>query len=371
METIAIVGAGIAGLGIGWQLAKRGFDVQIFESGQAGRQASWAAAGMLSQQIELRPGYETLMPLLRESAILWPAFAEELEADSSMTIGYSRCGTLVPALTADEYNQLRHNYDYLQSLRPRLEVNWIDGPTMRSMVPLLSRKVLGGLHSTRDHQVENRRVVMALLEAFYRAGGTLHEHTAVEKVLVTDNRCHGISSGGKQFHAAKTILAAGAWSRTIAGIPETQRPPVRPVKGQMLALAIPASCQPLSQVITSTKTYLAPKGDRLIVGATVEEEGFDVSVTSGGMMDLLFGAYQILPATREWRVLETWAGLRPGTYDNEPVLGNSGIMDLTYATGHYRNGILLAPITAKGIADYICSGTLCEPLNHYTMERFQ
>ncbi len=370
VKSIIIVGGGIIGLATAWQLAKRGFSVRLFDRGQAGRQASWAAAGMLSQQIELRPGYETLMPLLRQSAAMWPGFAAQLEAESGRPVNYRTCGTLVPALNDDELRQLRHNYRYLQSLTPKLAIEWVDGEAMRSLCPLLARTVRGGLVSTHDHQVDNRLVVQALVVVLRKVDVELFEHTAVSELLLDGDCCRGIVAGGRRVLADHTIVAAGAWSRQLGGLPPESLPPVRPVKGQVLALEIPSVCQPLTHVITSTKTYLAPKGNRLIVGATVEEEGFDTSITSGGLMDLLFGAYQLMPGTREWRVAETWAGLRPGTYDNEPIFGASGIAGLTYATGHYRNGILLAPITACKVAEYVATGTLPTELANYTLARF-
>jgi glycine oxidase len=365
-----IVGAGVMGLGIAWRLAQSGCPVTVYDRGEAGRGASWAAAGMLAAAIETEPGEEKLLALTLESQRLWPDFAHELHAASGISVGYRDEGTMDVALTRDDAEHLRHRYDFQKGLG--LELEWLSGADARRREPHLRPGISGAVLSSQDHQVENRLVVGALAEAARRAGAVLHERCAVREIDVADGRACGVISDLGHEPADFVVLAAGAWSREIGGIPPSYLPPVRPIKGQMLALRMDPEMPLLRHVIWLPRGgYLVPRLDgRLLVGATVEERGFDDKVTAGGLLALIEGAWRALPAIEELPVAETWVGFRPGSRDDAPILGPSAIDRLVMATGHHRNGVLLAPITADLISAYLLTGRLPESVRPFTPERF-
>ena len=369
MPNVHIVGGGVIGMAIGWRLAAAGCAVEIFERGEAGHGASWAAAGMLAAGIEAEPGEGPLYALNRLSQELWPGFAAELEAAAGVEVGYRDEGSLVVALTRDDAAQLRFHYDYQRGLGIPLE--WLSGADARRREPHLHPSLAAAVFSPRDHQVDNRRVVTALRRAFLAAGGTLHEHTAVTAIDVAAGRVTGVRLGEDRRAADIVVLAAGAWSPEIAGLPPQAKPPVRPVKGQMLALRMDPSAPLLRHDVWSPKAYMVPRGDgRLIIGATAEERGFDASLTAGGMFALLDGAWRALPAVEELAIDEMWVGFRPGSRDDAPILGPSPVDGLVLATGHYRNGILLTPVTADAISRFIVSGELDAAIRPFAIERF-
>jgi len=366
---VAIVGAGVCGLGIGWRLAQAGCVVDIFERGTAGRGASWAAAGMLAGGVETEPGEEPLLALARESQRRWPDFAHELAQVSGIDPGYRDEGTLIVAVTRDEAEQLRFTYDFQRGLG--IELDWLSGTEVRRREPHLRPGIAAGVFSPGDHQVDNRSLVLALREAFLRAGGGLHETAEVTAVDIDGSRARGLWCGGAHHLADVVVVAAGAWSRGLSGLPEAARPPVRPVKGQMLALQMDPAAPLLRHVLWATKSYLTPRRDgRLIVGATVEERGFDECLTAGGIFALLEAAWRPLPAIEDLPIVEFWTGFRPTSRDDQPILGPSPVEGLVLATGHHRNGILLAPVTADLVADFVLRGRLDPAAAPFTLERF-
>src|SRR5579875_712390 len=304
-----VIGAGVIGLGIAWRLAEAGAPVVVYDSGAAGGGASWAAAGMLAAAVETEPGEERLLALTLESQRLWPDFARELEAASGIAVGYRDEGTLV---------------------------------------------------------------VAALAEAVRRAGAALCELRPVREIDIEGGRVRGVLTNRGYEPADVVVLAAGAWSREIGGIPPACMPPVRPIKGQMLALRMDPAAPLLRHVLWAPRgIYLVPRRNgRLLVGATVEERGFDESLTAGGLLTLIEGAWRAVPAIEELPVIETWVGFRPGSRDDAPILGPSGIDGLVVATGHHRNGILLTPVTAAAVSAYVLTGRLPELLLPFTPERF-
>jgi glycine oxidase len=364
---IAIVGGGICGLSIGWHLARAGRSVTIFERGEAGHGATWAAAGMLAAQIEAEPGEDALLPLMVESRDLWPEFARELEAAAGMAVDLRREGTLAVALDRDEAAQLAFTFDFHRSLG--LEMEWLEGRRARALEPHLSPHVTAAVLSPHDHQVDNRKVAVALKRAFLAAGGTLRENSQVAEILVSGRHVVGVRVGEQEFSSPTVVLAAGAWSRGIAGLPEDSRPPVRPVKGQMLSLRM----QPplIAHVVWGNGAYLVPRLDgTLVIGATVEEQSFDTTMTAGGVHELLRRARAALPGIDELAIEEMWAGLRPTSRDDAPLLGPAPLEGLVVATGHHRSGILLAPVTARAISDYVLTGRLSESLRPFAPSRF-
>jgi len=369
MPQISIVGAGVVGLGIAWRLAQRGAAVTVFDRGAAGAAASHAAAGMLAACAEAEPGEEALVSLGRLSQSVWPAFADELEQAAGLSVDLRREGTLLVALTADDQARLRHQLAFQKSLGLPLE--WISAAEARRREPHLA-SAAGAVFSPEDHQVDNRRLAAALLLASRSAGAVIREHVPVEAVSVSHGRATGVRlADGAAVPADVVVIAAGAWSRAIAGIPAPLLPPVRPVKGQMLALRMDATRPLLTHVVWGPNIYLVPRRDgRLILGGTVEERGFDATLTAGGMLALLEAAWRIVPAIEELPIDEMWVGHRPGSRDDAPILGPGPVDGLIYATGHHRNGILLAPVTAQEIAHLALTGEVTPAIRPFGMERF-
>ena len=366
---IAIIGGGVCGLGIGWRLAQAGRPVTVIDRGRAGMATSWAAAGMLAPQVEAEPSEEPLLALTQESRDLWADFAAEVEAASGISVAYRREGTLVVALDRDDVEHLRHRYDYQTSLG--LDLEWITGAEARRREPHLARGVSAAVFSALDHQVDNRRLCDALREAYLRAGGVLRENTMVREILHGGGRVKALRLEDETLEADTVIVAAGPWSRDIPGLPEALKPPVRPLKGQMLALQMPKAAPLLDHVVWGPDIYLVPRGDgRLLIGATVEEMGFDASITAGGMMDLLRDAWAVLPGIYDLPLVETWVGFRPASRDDAPILGVTAMAGLIMATGHHRNGILLAPITARAIAELVLTGETPAAIAPFSLDRF-
>ncbi|MGH7046281.1 MAG: glycine oxidase ThiO [Stellaceae bacterium] len=364
-----VIGAGVIGLGIAWRLAQGGCAVTVYERDTAGHGASWAAAGMLAAAVETEPGEEPLLALTLESQRLWPDFAGELAAVSGMPVGYRDEGTIVVALNRDDAEQLRFNYEFQRGLGLSLE--WVSGAEARRREPHLRPGITGAVLSPCDHQVDNRLVVRALAIAAQRAGVRLQEHCPVHEIETTGGRATAVVTARGREAADIVVLAAGAWSREIGGVPIAHRPPVRPIKGQMLALRMDPAAPLLRHVVWLPNGYLVPRGDgRLIVGGTVEERGFDPSLTAGGLLALIEGAWRAVPAIEELPIAETWVGFRPGSRDDAPLLGPSGTPGLVIATGHHRNGILLTPVTAAVIAAYVQHGRLPELALPFAPGRF-
>lgn len=373
-KNIIIIGGGVIGLGIGWQLAKAGASVTIYERDRAGRAASWAAAGMLAPLAEAHTEEPELLTLGSKSLALYPQWVEELEADAQMSIGYRVEGTLIVGLEPDDSEQLRHLFAAQQHLG--LDVHWLTGREAREIEPALSPRVTASIHCAADYQVDNRLMVEALQHAYKASGGVLHENSAIEKIVVENGIVIGVQTQDNFHESDVVVLSAGCWSAQIGGLPDAIRPPVRPVKGQMLALQMEEGIDIKTVIRTvraryPTSVYLVPRTDgRLIIGATSEEMGFDIRLTVGGMYELLRGAWEAVPGVYELPILETWAGLRPGSRDNAPILGKTPIKNLIYATGHYRSGILLAPITAYKIAKLILTSETSETIAPFQLERF-
>jgi glycine oxidase len=365
---VVVVGGGVIGLGIAWRAAQAGIAVTVVDQAP-GRGASWAAAGMLAPVTEVHYGEQPLLRLNLDAAASWPAFAAELEAASGRGIGYRRCGTLTVARDADDNAALDDLYRF--QLRCGLRVERLRSRDCRRLEPGLAPGVRGGVLAAGDHQVDNRALVQALLSACRRAGVALLAGRAAE-LLVDGERVVGVRlAGGERLAGGTVVLAAGCWSGGLRGLAPGLLRGVRPVKGQLLHLRGPAS-EPLCQRnLRGLEVYVVPRADgRVVVGATVEEQGFDTRVTAGAVHDLLRAALELLPDVAELELVETVAGLRPGSPDNAPLLGPAGQDGLVVATGHYRNGILLTPVTAASVAELLATGKAPEVIAPFSPGRF-
>ena len=367
---VAIIGAGVMGLGIAWRLAAQGATVEVFDRAAAGSGASHAAAGMLAACCEAEPGEDALVALGRDSQARWPAFAAELLKASGIDVELRTEGTLVVALTADDQARIHHHLAHQKKLGLPLE--WISAAETRRREPHLAGKLAGALWSPEDHQVDNRKLAAGLRIAAEAAGATIHEHKPVKEISITSGRADGVVlADGVRVSADVVVLAAGAWSRGIAGVAPEHRPPVRPIKGQMLALKMDPAAPLITHVIWAPGIYMVPRRDgRLILGATVEEKAFDMSLTAGGMLTLLEAAWRTVPAIEELAIDEMWVGHRPGSRDDAPILGPGPAHGLVYATGHHRNGILLTPVTVDAIAKLVLEGTLDPAIRPFGIDRF-
>lgn len=334
----------------------------VLDRGALGQGASNVAAGMLAPVSEADPGERALLSLGLESARRWPAFAAELADVSGIDVGYRACGTLVVARDRDAAEALERE----AALRARLglRAQRLRPSEARQLEPALAPTVRLALTVPDDHIVDPRLVAVALARAAQHAGATLRPGVEVVEVRPGE----GVAlADGERVDAEQVLVAAGAWSGELAGIPDEARVPVRPVKGQTLRLrdGAPGLVQ---RAVRFEGGYLVPRGDgRYVLGATVEERGFDTAVTAGAAYELLRDAAEVLPGVLELEVEELIAGLRPGTPDNAPILGRSPVEGLVWATGHYRNGVLLTPVTA----DLVAAELAGEPPAHpFGPERF-
>ncbi|MFF5019221.1 glycine oxidase ThiO [Streptomyces sp. NPDC001165] len=370
---VLVIGGGIIGLVTAWRAAQRGLATAVVDP-EPGGGAARVAAGMLAAVSELYYGEETLLALNLESARRYPDFAAELTELTGHDLGYRRCGTLAVALDADDRAHLRELHALQQ--RSGLESQWLSGRECRRLEPMLAPGVRGGLRVDGDHQIDPRRLATALVTACERAGVVFHRSWA-ERLDVVRDRATGVTTAdGATLSAARVVLAGGSLSGRLAGVPDDVLPPVRPVKGQVLRLTVPRRYAPflsrtVRAMVRGSHVYLVPRENgELVVGATSEELGWDTTVTAGGVYELLRDAHELVPGITELPLTETLAGLRPGSPDNAPLLGPSGLDGLLLATGHYRNGVLLTPVTGDVMAELLAGGELPEEARPFTPERF-
>jgi glycine oxidase len=370
---VVVVGAGLIGLASAWRLAQGGLRVTVCDPAP-GRRTSSVAAGMLAPVTEVEYGEEALLALNLASAAAWPGFAAELEEASGLPAGLHASGTLSVAYDVDDVAVLARLASYQRRLG--LEVAELTGRETRKREPMLAVGVAGGLWVPGDHSVDNRKTVAALLVAVEKAGAEIVRQR-VGRIRVEGERAAGVVlEDGTRIDAGVTVIAAGPWSAQLDGVPDDLVVPVRPVKGEIVRLRVPEAYRPvLSHTVRATArgfaVYLVPRPDgELVVGATSTELGFDTRVLAGGVFSLLRDARTVLPVTDELELVETVAGLRPATPDNAPVLGPSGLDGLVWATGHYRNGVLLTPVTADVIAQVVLTDRLPGIAEPFTAARF-
>lgn len=337
---LAIVGGGVIGLSIAWRAAQRGAEVTVLDP-EPTRGASWVAGGMLAPTAEAQPGEEALLRLGLASAARWPAFVDDLEAAAGIDAGYSRAGTLVVARDADEAADL----GVLAALQARLGLaaERLTSREARRLEPALAPGARGALWLPDDHQVDNRLLLAALVVAAERAG------VVVDRSAATAAGRHHVALGDdRRVEADQVVVATGAHALPLVDDDGATRClPVRPVKGQILRVRATAGAVLPRRTVRGEGIYVIPRPHgEIAIGATSEERGFDTTVTAGAVLELLRDAWELLPGVAEAELVEAIAGLRPGTPDNAPMLGRPAGGGPLVATGHHRNGVLLAPITA-------------------------
>jgi glycine oxidase len=345
-----VVGAGVIGLTCAWHAAAAGHRVCVVERDRVGAGASGVAAGMLAPVGEAVPGEERLLEQNLKAAKAYPEFVARLESAAGMETGYRADGALHVALDRDEAEELRRRHEQHRSLG--LASEWLTPSRCRELEPGLSPSCAGGVLAPDEASIDPRRLLAALAVALEKAGVPIHEGAEVTAALPHEGGMGGVRlADGREIHARWTVLAAGAWS-AAKWLPDEGRPAVRPVKGQVLRLRGRPGSLPCSRIVASERVYMVPRADgELVVGATVEEQGFDDSVTAGGVLELLREAFRALPDIAELELVEASAGLRPATPDNLPLAGRGSVDGLIVATGHFRNGVLLAPAAAEAVVE--------------------
>lgn len=364
---VLVVGGGIIGLTVAWRARQRGMSVTVLERDATGRGTSHVAAGMLAPvaEVEFGDAGRRLLDLGLRSAEMWAGFAAELEATADMEVGLTRTGTLLVARDDDDARELERQLAFRQSLG--LAVQRLRASEARDRESALAPTVRLALEAPDDHSVEPRLVLQALRRVCDASGVDIREHTTVASVELDEGargRVRGLLlENGERISAPNVVLAAGPWTADIDGLPTHARVPVRPVKGQILRLRDPAGPGLLQRVLRFDGGYVVPRGDgRYVLGATVEEHGFSLQPTIGPIYELLRDAHELLPGISELDVEELSVGLRPGTPDNAPVIGPGAVDGLVWATGHHRNGILLAPLTAQLVVAALAGEDMPAPL---------
>ncbi len=355
---LLVVGGGVIGLSVAWRARQRGLSVTVLERGLLGEGTSRVAAGMIAPvaEVEFGEAGRRLLDLGLRSAALWPSFAAELAERGGIDPGLHRTGTLLLAADRDEAEELTRQLDLRRSLG--LAVRRLAPSAARDLEPALAPTLRMALDVPDDHSLDPRRALEALRAACELEGVTIRERAGVRAVEREGSRvCALRLDDGERLAAGSVVLATGAWSAEIEGLAAEERLPVRPVKGQIMRLRDPQGPGLLERVIRYTGGYVVPRGDgRYVLGATVEERGFELGATAGGVYELLRDAHELLPGIAELEIEELSTGLRPGTPDNLPAIGRGALDGLIWATGHHRNGILLAPLTAQLVLDLLDEG---------------
>lgn len=368
---VAVVGGGVIGLATAWRVAQRGLDVAVVDP-DPGTGASYASAGMLAPVSEASFGEERLLRLALTSKSRYRAFVAELEEVAATSTGYRDEGTVEVAFDSDDMAVLDDRFRFQRDLD--IPVERLSGRECRRHEPMLAPAVRGGLFAPEDHSIDPRRLGHALLAAAERTGVRLHRERG-RQLLVRDDRAVGVRlDSGIEISAAGVVLAAGCWTPDVEGIPPEARPPVRPVKGQTLRLRAPGAFlgRTVRGVVRGSTVYVVPRADgEIVVGATQEEMGYDSRVTAGGMYELLRDAHAVVPGVTELEFTQALSGLRPGSPDNAPMIGSTALPGLYVASGHHRSGILLAPVTADGMAELLSTSDVPDVIAGFSPRRFE
>ena len=370
---VVVAGGGVIGTAIAWRAAAAGLDVVLVDP-ERGDAATLVAAGMLAPVSEALFGEGALLRLNLLAVRRFGSFAAELEEAAGQQVALRREGTLAVAYDPGDYAALIRLTAFRRSAG--LDAEELDSRACRTLEPFLTPDVHGGVLFPGDWSVDSRRYAAALREAA-RSAKVRSVRDRVAEVRVRDGQARGVRlAGGADIDAAHVVVAAGCWSGAVGGLPDALATVVRPVKGQLLRLRHPAGMPAVTShtiraIVRGTDVYLVPRADgELVVGATQEERGPDQTVTAGAVHDLLHDAMSVLPVTSELILAETCAGLRPGTPDNGPVVGWCGPAGLLLATGHYRNGILMSPVTADAAVALLAGQAPAPEWEPFTPQRF-
>ncbi|MFI5058399.1 MAG: glycine oxidase ThiO [Candidatus Acidiferrales bacterium] len=365
---VAIAGGGLIGGSIALELVRAGLRVGVFDRQEPGREASWASAGILSPAPE-NPGMIPTVPLCKASLALYPEFVTMVEETSGQRVGFRPKGTIEALFSRDARAELSTLIALHHGLGLKAEA--LRAGDARELEPALSEEMEAGVLRPDEASVDNRALTRAVLEAARRSGAEIFSNCGVESIWQDEDkhrRCAGLVLQSEKVEAAWTIIAAGCFSAGLAGV-ETYAP-VRPAKGQMVALR--AEELKIERVLWSEKIYLVPRNDgRILAGATVEYIGFDKGTTAGGIEKILSAAIELAPGLVAARIEETWAGLRPDSPDHLPILGPTDLDGLLIATGHFRSGIILAPITAKLIREWVTERRVSIDWERFSPLRFE
>lgn len=360
---IVIIGAGVAGLSIGWRLRQAGTEVTILERAEPGRGATWASAGMIAATAELGHEDGPESEFAHRSSGLWPIFAAEIEQATGVAIHYAQTGALIAARGDAQAGALK------DSVASGSSASWLEPGEALAMEPMLAPDISGALWAPGEAFVDNRALGRALTHAFVKAGGTLSRTEPATELIVEEGRAVAMRSPFARYEADAFIIAAGAWSGQLFGLPP-ELTKVKPVKGEMLALEQPAASQLPGHLIWGNGIYLVPRRNQLLIGATVTEAGFDTSVTDAARDFLRGRADALLPALANWTEADHWAGLRPGSPDGLPIVGLTSVEGLYAATGQYRNGILFAPAIAEAVTRLVLERKVPPQIAAFDPRRF-
>lgn len=365
----AIIGGGVIGCAIAWRLGQAGLRVVVIERGEPGREASWAAGGMLAPLAEANQA-DAFLELAVASRAMYADFAAELRTLTGIDIEYRTEGTLYLAFTEADEQELTHRWQWQHEAG--LNVKKLNAACVQKLEPLLNPALRWALKFPDDHQVDNRRLVTALVTAARQSGVECWAHTDATEIILANARVEGLNTTRGEIKTKMIIVAAGCWTGLLKTNDEYAMKDcfVTPVRGQMIALAMPTPA--LRHVVYSSTGYLVPRfSGCVITGSTTEHVGYDKRVTAGGIASIIDRAVAIAPGLAQQPLQDTWAGLRPKTKDDWPILGtHPHFQGLVFATGHYRNGILLAPITAQAIGDLVTRGESLVPLASFSLDRF-
>ena len=361
MKKIIIIGAGIIGLSISYYLKKNNFgsfDVVVIEKDKAGMEASFASAGMLAAQSEFE-FYETFMDFCIKSRSMYPDFCKDIETASGINAEYKKSGMIRPALNEEHETHFKQNYEWQKN--HGFEIEFLSGDELRNIEPKLSQKIISGLYTKNDGQVNNRKLMEALIIVNKKINNKIIENTEVKDYLIKNNKVNGVKTKNGNFSADVVVNAAGANFE------------VKPVRGQIVSLQ--ANKKILDKVIFASVLgkggYIVPRKDNtIILGSTVEDVGFEKNTTKEGINSILKNCFDIIPELKNLKIIDKYCGFRPIASDNLPVIGKTSIENLLLATAHYRNGVLLAPITAKAVTEIIVNGNVLPEIKDFGVERF-
>jgi glycine oxidase len=369
-KPIVIVGGGVIGLSVAWRLARDDARprILVLDAARAGEGTSRVSAGMIAPIAEA--GFEDphFIRFARLSRERYRSFVAELSGDAGTTVRLDEEGSIIVAIHRDDVEAMRRVFDYRRAAN--LPVEWLTGTQAREMEPTLTPRVSAAMWIAYDGQVNPRVLLPALVRACKQRGVEVREGASVSRVIVEDDVATGVEVNGERVDAGVVVLAAGAWSAKIGGLPDDVVPAVRPVRGQILRLVRTPDFS-MTHVVRGPRAYLLPKDDgTVVVGATQEEAGFDATPTAGGIKTILENAWEMVPSIYDLPIERVEVGLRPGTRDHLPLIGPTRIRGLILATGHFRHGILFAPTTADAICAGITTGHFGEEVAAFAPDRF-